>query len=399
MENNLDNIKIKEDYKPLYELLCRFREGYRKKAAAEADAFVEELFVLDARTCVLGTGTGELFLGSEQVKSLISDDWQYWGDVDIDCENARFIMKEETAWFMTTGTVKYSFEDTPERYESYVNFVKKKAEDPELSPKQKLAFVNWVLALTYHQRCQKRREYRWPLHLSGVLLKEAQGWKIAQLQFSLPSGDFPDERFENSEAHRESYDSQNAATEKYLHNEFDEAHKIFLRDFQQKLFGSPDISAEILQDYFQEHDACILGPENSCHTGLEQIQAFFKSFAGAALELELDHGIASKSGEISWVTVTGLLSQQMEEELLARNALEKMLSLLQAEQTPEEKLFAVQRCTAYAWKETSMGSRYTWPVRMTAVLSNSSKGLSIRQLHISYPSYWVFEGKIDGEKL
>jgi hypothetical protein len=58
----------------LYELLCRFREGYRKKATAEADAFVEELFVLGDCTCVLGTGTGELFLGSDQVKSIIRED-------------------------------------------------------------------------------------------------------------------------------------------------------------------------------------------------------------------------------------------------------------------------------------------------------------------------------------
>lgn len=398
MKQTMDS-RIKEEYKPLYQLLCRFREGYRKKSAEGAVAFVEELFVLGEGTSVLGTGTGELFLGSQQIKKLISDDWQYWGSVDIDCENARFNLMGETAWFMATGTVKYSFEDTPERYESYVNFVKKKAEEPELSPKRKLAFINWVLALTYHQRPQKRREYLWPMHLSGVFLKEEQGWKIAQLQFSLPKGDFPDERFENSQAHKESYDSQNAMTEKALHNDFDEAHKEFLQSFQQKLFGNPAISPEILRDYFPEKDACILGPENGCHIGLEQIKVFFESFAGAALKLELDHGIVSKSGEISWVTVTGILSQSLEEELVAQHALEKLLSLLQSELTPEEKLFAVQRCTAYAWKEASIGRSYTWPVRMTAVLSGSSSGLSIQQLHMSYPSYWVFEGKAEGKKL
>jgi hypothetical protein len=319
--------------------------------------------------------------------------------VDIDCENARFDLKGETAWFTAAGTVKYGFEDTPERYKSYVNFVKKKAEEPELSPGQKLAFVNWVLALTYHQRPQKRREYLWPLHLSGVLRKEDGRWKMAQLQFSLPSEYFPDERFEGSWEYRESYNNQNAMAGKYLCNEFDEGHKALLKGFEKKLFGSRSVSAELLREYFEESSVCILGPENVTHTGLEEIKRFFDRFAGTALALELDCGLASKSGEISWVTVTGLLAQSMEAEAQEKCALEKLLPIFQSELTAEEKLFAIHRCAAYAWKETSLGSSYTWPVRITAVISNSGRGLLIHQLHISYPSYWVFEGKIHGAKL
>ncbi len=36
---------------------------------------------------------------------------------------------------------------------------------------QAIFFINWVLALAYHQRPDEKREYLWPVCLSGVLLK------------------------------------------------------------------------------------------------------------------------------------------------------------------------------------------------------------------------------------
>ena len=51
------------------EVLQRFQVGYTERDIKKVDAFVEELFITGENTCVLGTGTGELFLGSERVKS------------------------------------------------------------------------------------------------------------------------------------------------------------------------------------------------------------------------------------------------------------------------------------------------------------------------------------------
>lgn len=51
-------------------------------------------------TCVLGTGTGELFLGLEEVKTLIKDDWKYWGDVKIDLENVYIDNDNTVAWLL-----------------------------------------------------------------------------------------------------------------------------------------------------------------------------------------------------------------------------------------------------------------------------------------------------------
>lgn len=148
--------KSNKEVLDIMEVLHKLKDGYRKRDIEKVEDFVEELFIRGDETCILGTGTGELFLGIEQVKELLKSDWQYWGDVNIDLENIYIDKKDDVAWFATTGTLKNTFEDTNERYDNYVNFIKNKANDSELSPKQKITFINWVLALTYHQRTEKK---------------------------------------------------------------------------------------------------------------------------------------------------------------------------------------------------------------------------------------------------
>ncbi|WML33529.1 nuclear transport factor 2 family protein [Clostridium sp. OS1-26] len=156
LEKNNTLQKINIEISEIKKVLCQFQDGYTKRDKKNVEDFVEKLFIMGDGTCVLGTGTGELFLGIEQVKTLIKNDWEYWGDVNIDLENIHIDNKDEVAWFATTGTVKYTFEDTQERYDNYLNFIKNKTKESKLTPKQKITFINWVLALTYHQRLEKK---------------------------------------------------------------------------------------------------------------------------------------------------------------------------------------------------------------------------------------------------
>lgn len=93
------------------------------------NSFVKELFVEGKDTFVMGTGMSELYLGSEEVKELIEGDWEEWGDVKIDYENAHISIYGEVAWFATKGSVKYNFEDTPESHERHIDFIKSNIED------------------------------------------------------------------------------------------------------------------------------------------------------------------------------------------------------------------------------------------------------------------------------
>lgn len=386
-----------EKYKDIKEVLQKFQAGYTERDIEKVDTFVEELFINGENTYVLGTGTGELFLGSEAVKTLIRDDWEYWGDVSIDFENAHITTEGEVAWFATSGSVKYSFEDTPERYDSYLNFIKNKAEEPGLNPKQKITFINWVLALTYHQRLEKKREYLWQLCLSGVLLKDSGKWKITHLQFSLPKANFPDERFESSKNYLENYNKQNDMVVQYKNNQMTVELKALLNSLETEFVAHKDISNKLVNKYFAEDRLpYIIGTGNQWYFGANQIREFFNGSDASTLHLDLEHAIATTSGEITWVTVTGTLKQLLTEDELAKRALEELNSLFQAELTSKEKLFAAHRSIAYALKESATGVDYTCPIRLTAVILKGSEGMTFHHIHLSYPSCWIFEGKVDG---
>lgn len=387
-ECNEQHIEIKK-------VLQKFQDGYTARNIENVDSFVKELFIEGEETCALGTGTGELFLGSDKVKELIKGDWQYWGDVNIDWTNLHITVSGENAWFATTGSVKYTFEDTPERYDNYVNFIKDKAEESQITAKQKIAFINWVLSLTYHQREDKKREYLWPMGLSGVLLKSNGKWKIAHLQFSLSKGNFPDERFEECKEYVENYHKQSAMADEYRKNAITEEIKVMLKNFQREFFGQKSISKELISKYFNiEKLPYILGTENQWYDGIEQVKGFFGGNSNMKLSLDLEHAIAQKSGEITWITVTGILKQQLTEEQLAQNTLEELANIFNGGLNSEEKLFAAHRSVSWVLKEGAVGDNYTCPIRLTAVILNSNTGLAFEHIHFSFPSYWIFEGKL-----
>lgn len=374
------------------EVLRQFQDGYTRRDLENVDAFMKELFIIGDDTCVLGTGTGELFLGSEKVKKVLQDDWKYWGDVNIDWESARISTAGDVAWFATTGSVKHIFKDLPNRDNRYLDFIKEKAGGTGLTPKQKITLINWVLALSYHQRIEKKREYLWPLRLTGVLLKDSGKWKKVHLHFSIPIAIFPDERFENCPEHLENYNNQNALVNEYKSNQMTTE----LKDLLTSLETTFVVQTDVRKIFAWDGSPYIISPDNQWFQGIDQIQEFFTNSEHVTLSLDLDHVIARKSNDITWVTVTGKLKQDLTEDQLMTNTLEELNNIFQADLTAKEKLFATQRSIAYVLKETASGTIYTCPIRLTAVILNQRAGPVFHQIHFSYPNYWVLEGKING---
>lgn len=377
------------------ELLKKFQAGYTERNLEKADEFVEELFVNSEDTYILGTATGEFCMGIEGVRSLIKGDWEYWGDVKIDLDNADISVEGDVAWFALKGSVRYSFEDTPDRYDRYVDSMMERAEDTSLSPKQRITYINWLLALTYHQREGKHREYLWPMYLSGVLLKNGETWRIAHLKFSLPSSNYPDERFESSVEYQDSYNNQKTALVDYRKNKIKDDLKDFLRDFGDECFKKGEISKDTLNKFFRDNtNPLIIGPENISYRGMDGVAEFLNNPKDLTLSLDVDNAIASSSNDITWVTVTGILKQEITEKEAAETALEELKKLAKSQISSQEKLFYAHRSIAYALKESSIGKSYTCPIRLAAVIENKGGEFAFRQMHFSYPFYWILEGKL-----
>lgn len=377
------------------ELLKKFQAGYRERNLEKADEFIEELFVNSEDTYILGTATGEFCMGMDGVRSLIKGDWEYWGDLEIDLDNTNITVEGDIAWFTLKGSVKYSFEDTPDRYDRYVASIMERAEDTSLSPKQRITYINWLLSLTYHQREGKHRDYLWPMDLSGVLLKSGETWRIAHLKFSLPRSNYPDERFESSMEYKDSYENQRAALVNYNNNKIKDDLKNFLRSFEEECFKKGEISRDTLNKFFKDGtNPLIIGPENLLYRGLEGALEFLNNSKDSRLSLDLDNAIASSSKDITWVTVTGILKQEITDEEAAETALEELKKLAKSQISSQEKLFYAHRSIAYALKESAIGECYTCPIRLAAVIENKGGGFAFRQMHFSYPFYWILEGKL-----
>lgn len=392
---HLDKSLEMSSHLDVVEVLRQFQAGYTRRNVENVDTFIKELFITGENTCILGTGTGELVFGSKKVKKLIEDDWKYWGDVTIDWENARIAVAKEVAWFATSGSVKHIFTDSPKRDKSYLDFIKAKAEEPGLTPKQKIAFINWVLALSYHQRLQSKREYLWPLRLSGVLLRDGGKWKNVHLHFSFPKANFPDERFENAKEHQKNYNKHNTLADEYKNNQMTPEVKNLLKSLEKKLINQNTITEELVSKFFpMDNLPYIIGPDNQWFVGVDQIRNFFTSKRKVTLSLDLEHAIANKSGNITWVTATGVFKQNLTEDQLGEIALAELSNIFQTDLTVQEKLFAAKKNIAYVLKETASGAKYTSPIRLTAVISNQNSGLAFQQIHFSYPNYWIFEEKI-----
>ncbi|MFL0248587.1 hypothetical protein [Candidatus Clostridium stratigraminis] len=393
-QKNISN-KSKDEYEAVKKALMQFQLGYINRDIEKIDAFVDELFINKKDTYILGTGSGELFFGKEQIKALLEDDWKFWGDVNIHLERTYIDIENNVAWFYTTGSVKCTFEDTSERYNRYVDFIKSKVEEPGLTPKQKITFINWVLSLTYHQRLHNKREYLLPLRLSGVLLKE-DNWKFVHLKFSMPKADFPDERFESSSEFLESYNNQNTIIDKYYNNNLSLELNTLLKGLETELTHQNNISIETINRFFTpERTPYIVAPENKCYIGIDEIVDFFIVTSNSKLSLDLEHAIYNEFNNVVWISVCGTMSQSLTEDELAARVLNDLRSLLDTNITSKEKLFVAHRSISYMLKESAVGVSYTCPIRLDAVILRQKQGLAFHNIHFSYPSYWVIEGKID----
>jgi hypothetical protein len=380
-------------YKEIRQVLCKFQIGYAERNLEKVEEFVEELFIEGPSTYVVGTGTNELFLGSNKVKELIRGDWEGWGDVCIDCDNPHVEIQGGVAWFATTGSVKYTFEDSPEKYDRYVEFIKSRIEDNELTPRQKIAFVNWVLALSYHKRPEEKREYLWPMRLSGVLIKSSRNWKFANLKFSMTNDSFPDERFEHSKEYLEIYNQRNSMTNEYENNKMNMELKKLFKEFEKEFFGQKDINKELMNRYFGvDSRPYIVGIDNKLYHGIEQVQEFFSKLSDTSLSLDMEHAIASEAEGVTWVTLTGVLNKQFTEEQLCEKAVMEVSNLLKSDLTAKSKIFSAHRKVAYILKESASGINHTYAIRLSAVISKDN---IFKQIHFSVPFYWIIEGKVD----
>ena len=174
-------------------LLQTFQEGYTRRDVTRLDAFMD-LFTPEAE--VIGTnavhpGVDEWHIGRESSRDLVEGDWCWWGDVSLDWKAASIQVNGDTGWVAATATVTKSI--GVEGYTSFLENIKKLLETSILPDEQKLHYILRGGSNTVYE-LRRGEKFVWPLRFTAVVVRQAGGWKFAQIHFSFATKYFPDVR-------------------------------------------------------------------------------------------------------------------------------------------------------------------------------------------------------------
>jgi hypothetical protein len=174
-------------------LLQAFQDGYMLQDINQLNSFME-LFIPDAE--IIGTngikpGQEEWYTSRDDARELVQGDWECWGELHLDLESASIRVNGETGWVAASATVTQTI--GPENYASYLNFVKEFIEKSTLPPEEKLHYILRGGANTVYE-LGRGEKFIWPLRFTAVVIRQADSWKFAQVNFSFPTIYFPDVR-------------------------------------------------------------------------------------------------------------------------------------------------------------------------------------------------------------
>jgi hypothetical protein len=177
----------------IYSLLQAFQDGYTRREISQVDSFME-LFTADVE--VIGTngvkpGLDEWYRDRVSARELVEGDWQGWGDLHLDLNSMSVQQRGDVGWVAASATVTQTI--GAENYASYLEFVRKFLDDSNLSAEQKLLYILRGGTNTLYE-LRRGEKFVWALRFTAVVVRERNGWKFAQMNFSFPTIYFPDVR-------------------------------------------------------------------------------------------------------------------------------------------------------------------------------------------------------------
>jgi hypothetical protein len=177
----------------IHSLLETFQDGYARRDVRQVDSFMQ-LFIADAE--IIGTngvrpGVDEWYVDRASARELVEGDWKGWGDLRLDLDSMSIHFRRDVGWVAAVATVTKVIGE--ENYASYLEFVKSLIEDSKLNAEQKLLHILRGGTNTVYE-LHRGEKFVWALRFTAVVVREDDGWKFAQMNFSFPTVYFPDVR-------------------------------------------------------------------------------------------------------------------------------------------------------------------------------------------------------------
>lgn len=171
-------------------ILQQFQDGYIARDTANLDQFMK-LFVPSDDAELIGIGASapnqhEWFQGTERIREIIESDWQFWGDVKLEVENAKITIKDDVAWLSTVGAILQT-EDifTDEVTDFTLKQMKEMLDNESVSPQSRLVEVAHFGVRRWRER-EKPVGYDWPFVFTAVLVRHEGQWCFHTIHWSMP---------------------------------------------------------------------------------------------------------------------------------------------------------------------------------------------------------------------
>jgi hypothetical protein len=389
----------------LMKVLSVFQEAYVQRDPKKIDEFMNTLFDKDEKIIIIGTGASELCVGYEEAKDIFSGDWEYWGDLRINTDEADIIPLGSTALIYTTGTVKYSFRSNSDTYARYLDSVKECFDEGSLDSKRpnkvKLTEINWKLCHLLNKWDGEKRDYLWDLRISFVLVKKESRWIIRQMQFSLPVvGYLPDVRIEKSGYGIESFiEEENKLKEYSINNTLvykDDISK-FLQSFNNEYLEADKSVDMIASKYFSANNSLIINTDKTVYGSPKEIKNLIEKHRENYDEMKLDYEncLINSNEEVAWIVTHGTMKKVISEDDAMENTVEIIKNIFTSDLDDKDKLFNIRRRIADTLKENAKGKEYVWPFRFEALLVKENHSWVFKYLQISLPFDYFLEGKTE----
>lgn len=175
-------------------LLKRLQKGYLARDVSAVKDFVEELFIEDEEVLIIGTSAvtfedQEWCEGLEKVTRIFESDWKYWGDLQLNVEEAHITFEDNMAYVAMTGIVSENIQS--ENYYQYrLELIGKAVKDDNKASRSKLIEIIRGAADTLFET-EKGENYAWPIRLTILIVKRNNQWKFKTMHFSYPVTFYP----------------------------------------------------------------------------------------------------------------------------------------------------------------------------------------------------------------
>jgi len=174
-----DNLEIEE----IQKVLQVFQEAYDKRDVNLVDSYGEELLHKDGNLFIFGTDQGENFHGFEEGKKLFEGDWKYWGDFNLNRENAYISVLNNVAVVYSKALIEFTWKK--DKVSNWAkNGLNYYLNETEESNKEIVYKMITSMANCLDIIINAKEKPLYAMKFLGVLVKKDGKWKFNHMHFS-----------------------------------------------------------------------------------------------------------------------------------------------------------------------------------------------------------------------